>query len=297
VREAVQSALAQTYQPLEVVLSDDCSPDRTFEIMKEEAEAYRGPHRVILNQNEQNVGLAENLNRAWQLTHGEFIVIQAGDDLSLPYRTETLVAVWRGPTPVDCVFSDVAIIDADDRHVTDARLGQDPHFVPKSLERAIVSGSCFIWGCSAAYSRTLFTNYGPLNANVLAEDHVLPFRALLDRGVGYCSEVLLKYRSHGANLWYGNRNKRKHSREESKRWAVSEAAVVDEWIKAWDISGRPHDALRETLIRSRRRCAYHIRAHDVCRLMVPILAARGLADGLSLRAAADLVKRHILRIG
>lgn len=34
VREAVECAFAQTYSPLEIVLSDDCSSDRTFEIMK-----------------------------------------------------------------------------------------------------------------------------------------------------------------------------------------------------------------------------------------------------------------------
>ena len=35
IREAVEAALAQTYSPLEIILSDDCSPDRTFEIMQE----------------------------------------------------------------------------------------------------------------------------------------------------------------------------------------------------------------------------------------------------------------------
>ena len=38
VREAVEAALAQTYSPLEIILSDDCSDDRSFEIMQEMAE-------------------------------------------------------------------------------------------------------------------------------------------------------------------------------------------------------------------------------------------------------------------
>ena len=35
IREAIEGAFAQTYQPLEIILSDDCSTDRTFEIMRE----------------------------------------------------------------------------------------------------------------------------------------------------------------------------------------------------------------------------------------------------------------------
>ena len=37
IRKAVEGAFAQTYIPLEIVLSDDCSTDRTFDIMREMA--------------------------------------------------------------------------------------------------------------------------------------------------------------------------------------------------------------------------------------------------------------------
>ncbi len=48
IAEAVEGALGQTYSPLEIILSDDCSGDRTFELMKEAADEYRGPHEVIV---------------------------------------------------------------------------------------------------------------------------------------------------------------------------------------------------------------------------------------------------------
>lgn len=37
IREAVEGAFSQTYSPLEIILSDDCSSDRTFEIIKDVA--------------------------------------------------------------------------------------------------------------------------------------------------------------------------------------------------------------------------------------------------------------------
>ena len=36
IREAVEGAFAQTYEPLEIILSDDCSSDRTYEIIQED---------------------------------------------------------------------------------------------------------------------------------------------------------------------------------------------------------------------------------------------------------------------
>jgi glycosyltransferase involved in cell wall biosynthesis len=42
IREAVEGAFSQTYSPLEIILSDDCSSDSTFEIIREMAGAYVG---------------------------------------------------------------------------------------------------------------------------------------------------------------------------------------------------------------------------------------------------------------
>src|SRR5580698_5008907 len=95
IREAVEAALAQTYSPLEIILSDDCSTDRTFEIMRELAAAYRGPHQVVLNRNPVNFGLGRHLNRMMELVHGEFFVAAAGDDVSLPARTEMVYQAWE----------------------------------------------------------------------------------------------------------------------------------------------------------------------------------------------------------
>src|SRR5258708_29983030 len=95
IRQAVLGAFAQTYSPLQIILSDDCSSDRTFDIMAEMAAAYRGPHEVVLNRNPKNVGLVAHINRVVQLTRGELLVVSAGDDISLPHRTTATWESWE----------------------------------------------------------------------------------------------------------------------------------------------------------------------------------------------------------
>jgi glycosyltransferase involved in cell wall biosynthesis len=88
VEEAVKGAFSQTYSPLELILSDDCSQDRTFEIMREMAAVYRGPHRVILNRNPARRSIGGHINRIVELSKGELIITAAGDDISLPERAQ-----------------------------------------------------------------------------------------------------------------------------------------------------------------------------------------------------------------
>ena len=61
--------------------------------MQEMAAAYRGPHRVILNRNPRNLGITAHVDRIMELTSGGFVVQNAGDDVSVPERTER----WSPP--------------------------------------------------------------------------------------------------------------------------------------------------------------------------------------------------------
>src|SRR5262245_41375183 len=88
VAEALRSAFAQTYAPLEIIVSDDCSTDKTFEIVQREVRGYDGPHQIRLNRNTENIGFAEQVNLVTGLARGRLIVLAGGDDVSLPSRVE-----------------------------------------------------------------------------------------------------------------------------------------------------------------------------------------------------------------
>ncbi len=95
IRAAIDSALAQTYHPLEIILSDDCSMDDTFKIMTDIAANYDGPHTLRTNRCEENLGVFRHFQSVLEQCGGDLIVMSAGDDISLPHRVETLVEKWR----------------------------------------------------------------------------------------------------------------------------------------------------------------------------------------------------------
>jgi glycosyltransferase involved in cell wall biosynthesis len=209
VREAVEGALAQTYSPTEIVLSDDCSTDGTFEIIQEVVKGYAGPHKVILNRNNRNLGLSEHLNRIMELATGELIVASDGDDVSNPQRTERCVKAWLRNGKPGALFSSVSCIDAAG-NPSKTKNGDQwfAQFLPAANEtpsarlvRFSKQGSPRLVTCSAAWTKELFDAFGPLPAGLWFEDDVMTLRALLFDRIVFVQEATVLYREHESNLF------------------------------------------------------------------------------------------------
>ena len=54
VKQAVEGALKQDYPTLEIIISDDCSSDSTFEIIQSVVSTYSGKHKVTILRNSSN---------------------------------------------------------------------------------------------------------------------------------------------------------------------------------------------------------------------------------------------------
>jgi glycosyltransferase involved in cell wall biosynthesis len=194
IREAVEGALVQTYENLEIIISDDASPDKTFEIMQELVRDYSGPHKIILNRNERNLGIVGHVNKVFEISHGEIIVMAAGDDISMPERAQTIVEVFTSQPPdTMCVYSDAWVTDKHGEKIK--KNGRK--FVaeyPYNLKSLIESHYPHITGATAAWRRGLMDVFGPINSEVEQEDTVLLHRAILLGRVAYSNKCLVDYR-------------------------------------------------------------------------------------------------------
>ena len=206
VREAVEAALAQTYSPLEVILSDDCSDDRSFAIMEELAANYKGPHRVVLNRNPVRRKTGGHFNRVAELAHGELIVIAAADDVSLPQRTEVMYRAWeQSGRRATSLYSDIIQIDEEGAVIETVYRGEKLCDKGETYEHRVQPMGYVqtlkptVHGCSHVISPKLFKLFGDMPEHVIYEDKVLGFRSVLAGKLIFVNEPLVKYRLHGAN--------------------------------------------------------------------------------------------------
>lgn len=194
VREAVECAFAQTYSPLEIVLSDDCSSDRTFEIMEKMAAEYRGPHKIKLNRNESNLGITRHMNKAYlELAEGEIIIAAHGDDISIPDRTRLSYEFLRDNPDVTAVSLSMKSVDSAGREN-----GTDDACVD-SVKFYGFAGGGNIPAPSRAFYKKVMTVFGPLSDDCPTEDELITFRALMLGRNAFLPEVGVFYRKHSAS--------------------------------------------------------------------------------------------------
>lgn len=193
IRQAIEGALAQIYTPLEIILSDDCSSDLTFEIMRELAASYSGSHSIRLNKNIANLGIAGHINYVMSLVKSDFVVVAAGDDVSLPNRTDKLVSVWlNSDRNIKSVHSYVADMDDQGELTGNLRRGSSDTMLSNPHEHA--KFNIFVLGAAHGWDMSLITGFHPILGSVVNEDVVIPARASLVGRVGFVPEVLVNYR-------------------------------------------------------------------------------------------------------
>lgn len=192
IEEAVASAFAQSYSPLEIILSDDCSSDHTFQKMQEMVGAYRGPNEIRLNRNDNNLGLIGHVNKMLRLAQGELILLCAGDDISLPQRAFHMVEQYVSLGKKEALLHGPAIRMDENGNAMDI-------WVPPVVEQgmtlnAIALSQALYIGATAAISKPLLERFGPIAYPNAYEDLVYGFRAAITDSLIYVPEPLVKYR-------------------------------------------------------------------------------------------------------
>lgn len=228
IREAVESALLQDYETLELILSDDCSLDLTFEIMTDLVRTYTGPHKIILNRNSSNLGIGAHINRIVGMAAGELIVVAAGDDISISKRVIRLVQAWdEGDRKADSLCSGMLVIDSKGK-VIDSIKGEP--FEGELLD-GIDSYFSGLQGASHAWSSRVFKAFGEIDSDSVCEDRVIPLRSFMMGGVAYIPDMLVMYRVHESNISRFNNTNAENVVNKTVEIHMRNLNILDNYIK------------------------------------------------------------------
>lgn len=204
IREAVEAALAQDYTPLEIILSDDCSSDRTFEFMQEMAEAYTGPHTVRVRRSLKNIGVFPHVVSVAKEAKGALFILSAGDDISKQNRVSKLAMAWKASgawglhSKYDVIddAGSVLIKETYSKDLTSSSYSLRKYFF---LDDGVVD---IVHGATSAYDKRLFDFIEQRDAeDILSEDGALSLILnLFNLKIFFLEESLVQYRRHSGAL-------------------------------------------------------------------------------------------------
>ena len=247
IREAIEGAFSQTYEPLEIILSDDCSGDRTFEIMQEMAAAYNGPHCVMVRRNAANQGLAMHVQSVANEMSGKFLVVAAGDDISRSDRVETLMDAWVASDRRAVVLHSWTHAE----YVDGSKPDETIYFKIDdeiNIEWRVKNRKGSILAPTAAYHRCLFDDFPPLIGGSNIEDGPMIMRGLLQGSFLGVPKPLVRQRKLNVSLGSG------YSISNPIRWnSFVRSKIISQFNKLQDIGSAQKSSHSGTLERSIHR--------------------------------------------
>jgi hypothetical protein len=189
IAEAIDSALAQTIAPFQLIVCDDGSTDRT--------DAAVEPYRDRLTYlRKEHGGVASARNAALEIATGEFFAVLDADDVYRPERLEALTELAMARPDLDILCTD-AVLERDGR-VVDRFSAACPFDVVD--QKAAILERCFC-GWPAVRRETLVAAGGFDESLRTGEDWECAIRLIHSgAGAGLVEEPLYCYRVQGETL-------------------------------------------------------------------------------------------------
>jgi len=190
-REAIESALAQTYENIEVLVVNDGSNDGG------------ATERIALSYGDQiryfrkeNGGVASALNRGIREMRGEYFSWLSHDDVYYPHKIEVQMNYVDTHTLQNVVlYGDYDVVDEKGNIVYSPRLPE----VPPSRFRYFITTHSMVHGCTLLIPRACINRTGCFNeALKTTQDYDFWFRMASRFNFIHLSNTLLKSRSHEA---------------------------------------------------------------------------------------------------
>lgn len=194
--EQIESILAQSRLPDEIVLSDDASADGTAAVAQRSLRSFKG--RLLFKQNRQNLGFRKNFQQALKLCTGDIICLSDQDDVWEPAKIEKLAQALAEHPQAQMAFHDASLVDGELKLLYPSFWATmtRPAFIPEEFLQGNYSRLFFgnvVQGAACAVRRELVEMASPFPDEAV-HDQWLALVAAACGGVVPVQAQLLKYR-------------------------------------------------------------------------------------------------------
>lgn len=198
-RQAIESALAQTYTNIELIIVDDQSPNNIQEIVKSFDDT-----RIKYYRNKNNLGgknPALNWNQCLHYAQGEYFSLLCDDDLYEPTFIEEMLQLAKKYPQTNVFRTRANIIDKN---------GKAIDWYPSAPEWEDVDD--YIWHVNRRGRKQTISEFMYKTAHIrkmggyfmlpLAwyADYVSVYRFALEGGIASCYKILMHFRLSGQNI-------------------------------------------------------------------------------------------------
>ena len=195
VGEAIESCLRQTYESVEIVVSDDGSTDKTPQILQELQR--KNPDRIRLVLNSENRGITANCNAGLAACSGEYIALMGGDDILLPNKVVRQVAAFHANPELVLSYHPCYVMRDG---VIGELIGNRQKDIVKDLADMVAKFGAQMPGPATMIRATAIPADG-FNAEIGTASDWMFFIDVSSRGeVQRIDEPLAIYRQHGDNV-------------------------------------------------------------------------------------------------
>ena len=248
VRETIDSALAQDYKPIEIIVGDDASTDGTQEVLR----SYGDRIQTILHR--KNIGNGKLRNELIAAARGTFIAPLDHDDLWLPGKLSRQVELMQANEKAALCHTATELFDGE----------SGPGPIDPAAQAAI-NGACF---------PTLFRRNGVVISSALVRRDMLPSPAFWENLAGvrdyglwlrllvrneaiFLPEVLTKYRRHAGQITaHGSKHLQINA-------GLARLRVLEEF--RWCLDRKLHDELHLWALEELSTCTYSLYWNGKCR--------------------------------
>lgn len=210
---SVESILNQSYKNFEFIIINDGSTDSTAEII----ESYKDDRIVLLN-NDTNLGITRSLNRGISVSKGEYIARQDADDISHPRRLEILFDILKSNKNIAVISASFSNFSNEPPVVSDIEAAGIEFFYVTSevlkAENPILHGSVII-------RKDVLTKAGFYNEEYLrSQDYELWLRIVKNHNIAIVNQPLYLRRVHDECISF------KHIREQCYFAELAKAKTI-----------------------------------------------------------------------